>query len=74
MQRVEEADHDYHVYAEVSNPPGACTACGSDRLIGHGRNEQVIRDLPSKGPSSGTGVIPEKQGRSDGRLPMSSSL
>jgi hypothetical protein len=55
VQRVEEADHDYHVYTEVSNPPGACTTCGSDRLIGHGRNEQVIRDLPSKGPSSGTG-------------------
>ena len=49
VQRVEEADHDYHVYAEVSNPPGACTACGSDRLIGHGRNEQVIRDLPTHG-------------------------
>jgi transposase len=47
--RVEEADHDYHVYAEVQNPPGVCTACGSDRLIGHGRNEQVIRDLPTHG-------------------------
>jgi transposase len=47
--RVEETDHDYHVYAEVSNPPGVCTACGSDRLIGHGRNEQVIRDLPTHG-------------------------
>ena len=49
VQRVEEADHDYHVYAEVSNPPGVCTACGSDRLIGHGRNEQVIRDMPTHG-------------------------
>lgn len=50
VQRVEEADHDYHVYAEVSNPPGGvCTACGSDHLIGHGRNEQVIRDVPTHG-------------------------
>lgn len=49
VQRVEEADRDYYVYAEVSNPPGVCTACGSDRLIGHGRNEQVIRDLPTHG-------------------------
>ncbi len=49
VQRVEEADRDHHVYAEVSNPPGVCTACGSDRLIGHGRNEQVIRDLPTHG-------------------------
>jgi hypothetical protein len=49
--RVEESDHDYHVYAEVSNPPGVCTACGSDRLIGHGRNEQVIRDAISRSMS-----------------------
>ena len=27
-QRVDEADHDYHVYAEVPNIPGVCTACG----------------------------------------------
>ncbi len=49
VQRVEEAEHDYHVYAEVSNPPSTCAACGADRLIGHGRNEQVIRDLPTHG-------------------------
>lgn len=48
-QRVEESDYDYHVYAEVSNHPSICTACGADRLIGHGRNEQVIRDLPIHG-------------------------
>lgn len=47
--RVEEADHDYHVYAEVLNSPSICTACGSDRLVGHGRNQQVIRDLPTHG-------------------------
>ncbi|WP_411887385.1 ISL3 family transposase [Hydrocarboniphaga effusa] len=49
VQRVEESDHDYHVYAEVSNPPSTCATCNSDRLIGHGRNEQVIRDLPTHG-------------------------
>lgn len=49
VKRVEKTDHDYHVYAEVSNPPSVCTACGSDRLIGHGRNVQVIRDLPTHG-------------------------
>ncbi len=38
VRRVEEADHDYHVYAEVSNPPRVCMACGSDRLIGQSRN------------------------------------
>jgi transposase len=49
VQRVEESDHDYHVYAEASNTPRACGYCGSSRLIGHGRNEQVIRDLPTHG-------------------------
>lgn len=47
VQWVEETDHDYHVFAEVSNIHGVCTACGSDRLIGHDRNERVIRDLPT---------------------------
>jgi transposase len=47
--RVEETDHDYHITAEVSNPPKTCTVCGSKRMAGHGRNEQVIRDLPSHG-------------------------
>lgn len=49
VQRVEETDHDYHVYAETSNAPSSCAVCGSDHLIGHGRNEQVIRDLPTHG-------------------------
>ncbi len=47
--RVEETDHDYHITAEVSNPPKACSVCGSTRMAGHGRNEQLIRDLPSHG-------------------------
>lgn len=47
--RVEESDHDYHVYADTSNTPVVCAVCGSDRLSGHGRNEQVIRDLPTHG-------------------------
>lgn len=51
--RVEETDHDYHITTEVSNQPKACIACGSDRLIGHGRNEQVIRDLPTHGKRVG---------------------
>ena len=47
--RVEENDHDYHITAEISNAPTVCMACGSERLIGHGRNEQVIRDIPPHG-------------------------
>jgi transposase len=49
VERVEENDHDYHITAEVSTPPSICVGCGSTRLIGHGRNEQVIRDIPTHG-------------------------
>lgn len=47
--QVEESDQDYHITAEVSNPPNTCLVCGSQSLAGHGRNEQMIRDLPSHG-------------------------
>ena len=49
VKQVEENDHDYHITAEVSNPPKACLGCGSQHMAGHGRNEQVIRDLLSHG-------------------------
>lgn len=51
--RVEETDHDYHITAEVSNPPSVCPSCRSDALRGHGRNEQVIRDMPTHGKRVG---------------------
>ncbi len=51
--RVEESDHDYHITAEVSFMPLSCDYCRSDRLNGHGRNEQVIRDLPINGKRVG---------------------
>ncbi len=47
--RVDENDYDYHITAEVSSSTKICAVCGSDRLIGHGRNEQVIRDMPTHG-------------------------
>ena len=51
--RIEETPHDYHVITEVAKPPTACAACGSFGLIGHGRNQQVIRDLPMHGKRVG---------------------
>ena len=51
--RVEETDHDYHIAAEVSNPPSVCPSCQSDALRGHGRNVQVIRDMPTHGKRVG---------------------
>ena len=47
--RVEETDHDYHISAEVSNPPKVCSECQSNRMNGHGRNPRVIRDIPTHG-------------------------
>ena len=51
--RVEETDHDYHITAEVSVSPLSCDYCRSVHLNGHGRNEQVIRDLPMHGKRVG---------------------
>jgi hypothetical protein len=48
VQRVEESDHDYHVYAEVSNySSSVCTACGSNRLVGQLRQHTI--DLAVRG-------------------------
>ncbi|SBP89987.1 hypothetical protein THIARS_90137 [Thiomonas delicata] len=43
--RVEETEHDYHISAEIAQTPTHCRACGHDCLLGHGRNEQIVRDL-----------------------------
>jgi transposase len=48
VTRVHETEHDYSVYATVNVLP-TCPACGSDRLHGFGRREQMVRDLPSHG-------------------------
>jgi len=42
---VKETDHDYHVYAETVKPPKMCLSCGSEDLVGGGRQEILIRDL-----------------------------
>lgn len=60
VTNVDETEHDYHVTAEVSNPPATCSSCGSDRLIGHGRTDQVIRDLPSHGKRVAIYVAPRR--------------
>ena len=51
--RVEETEHDYHIRAEVAQPPSHCTNCGSDRLLRYGRNEQLVRDLSIHGKRVG---------------------
>jgi transposase len=46
---VEHDDHSYHVNVEVTQPPTHCPHCNSDRLVGFGRREQLVRDLPMHG-------------------------
>jgi transposase len=53
VTRIEETDHDYHVYAQVKDAPRACGQCGSTQVVGFGRREQMIRDLPMHGKRVG---------------------
>lgn len=48
VERVEETQHDYHVFAETVHPRMICD-CGSRSLAGWGAHEQVVRDLPMHG-------------------------
>lgn len=47
--RVEETEHDYHVYAEAVQSIFFCPACNSSQVVGFGRREQLVRDLPTHG-------------------------
>ena len=51
--RVETNDHDYHITAEAVEPPKACPHCRSDNLVGFGRREQMVKDLPIHGKRVG---------------------
>jgi len=53
---IEENKYDYHIDAEVKNHPSKCQNCDSDNLVGFGRNEQIIRDLPMHGKRVGVYV------------------
>lgn len=46
---VTENEHDYHISAEAKQPPTNCPHCRSDNLVGFGRREQMVRDLPMHG-------------------------
>jgi len=53
---IEENKYDYYIDAEVKNHPSKCQNCDSDNLVGFGRNEQIIRDLPMHGKRVGVYV------------------
>ncbi|MCR1345509.1 ISL3 family transposase [Acidithiobacillus ferrooxidans] len=54
--RAEDIDHDYHIYAETTVHPETCIHCGSTAIVGFGRREQLIRDLPIHGKRVGVYV------------------
>ena len=51
--KVEETEHDYHVGVEAKNPASHCLYCKSDSLVGFGRREQLVKDLPMHGKRVG---------------------
>jgi len=53
VTQVEETDHDYHIKAQSAVDPAACPACHSKALVGFGRNEQLVKDLPMHGKRVG---------------------
>ena len=53
IDRFDEAEHDYHIYAHALDSPSHCTACNSGEVVGFGRNEQLVKDLPIHGKRVG---------------------
>lgn len=53
VTQVDETDHDYHIKAQSAVDPDACPACHSKTLVGFGRNEQLVKDLPMHGKRVG---------------------
>jgi len=53
IDRVDEAEHDYHIYAHALKSPSSCSACMGSEVVGFGRNEQLVKDLPIHGKRVG---------------------
>ncbi|MCL2589388.1 MAG: ISL3 family transposase [Betaproteobacteria bacterium] len=47
--RFEENEHDYHIGVEAVEAPTSCPHCQSSNLVGFGRREQMVKDLPMHG-------------------------
>ncbi|MCY4007533.1 MAG: ISL3 family transposase [Rhodobacteraceae bacterium] len=50
--RVVEEDHDFHIYTRLSDETTHCQHCGKYGVVGFGRREQVMKDLPRLGKCS----------------------
>ena len=47
--RIDSDDHNDHIEVVVAVAPAACQACDSESIVGFGRREQFIKDIPSRG-------------------------
>jgi len=50
---LQENEHDYHIDAVAKDRPEYCPHCQSDNLVGFGRREQMVKDLPMHGKRVG---------------------
>lgn len=46
---IQENEHDYHIDVETLHVPTSCPHCQSSNLVGFGRREQKVKDLPMHG-------------------------
>lgn len=52
LVRVVEEDHDFHIYATLADETTHCLHCRKHGVVGFGRREQIIKDLPRLGKRS----------------------
>jgi transposase len=50
---LQENEHDYHIDAVAKDRPECCPHCQSDIIVGFGRREQMVKDLPMHGKRVG---------------------
>ena len=53
IKKLEQNEHDYHVYAVVSSDVKHCPHCQSSRIRGFGRREQMVKDISMHGKRVG---------------------
>lgn len=53
VDSVTEDDHNYHIHSHSALEPSGCPDCKSKRIVGFGRNEQLVKDLPMHGKRVG---------------------
>jgi transposase len=50
---IKQNEYDYHIDATVKESMKACEHCHSSNIVGFGRREQLVRDLPTHGKRVG---------------------